>query len=136
MKFSSEKPPNYEVILKTFKVKDTSVVFTYGDTIYGVPEGYNIPQHLYRHEFVHSKQQGDNPAEWWFKYCTDSKFRLEQELEAYSVQYHFVKVNFKRKESDQFLDIISRDLASEIYGNIITPIDAKFRIKRLEYKML
>lgn len=132
MKTSPQKPPNYEEISKHFDVKDKPIVYTYGDTIYNVPEGYVVPNHLMMHEFTHSKFQGDNPEEWWNKYFIDKDFRLEQELSAYAIQYHYARENTTTKNADKLLDMISHDLASEVYGSIISFIDAKFKIKRLE----
>ena|SRR3990167_674920 len=131
MKLSEQKPPNYTQILEHFDVKDKPVVFTFGDCIWNVPKDYKMPEHLLKHEFIHSKQQGDNPQEWWDKYIADPDFRLEQELEAYAVQYKFVKENFKRSHSDQFLDNIAHDLASEVYGSMIGFNEGQTKIKRL-----
>lgn len=131
IKTSTNKPPNYEEILKKFPVKDMPVVFTYGDTLYNVPENYNVPQHLARHEFVHMKQQGEDPAGWWKKYIADDQFRLEQELEAYAVQYKFVKETTSRKRSDHFLDVVAFDLSSDVYGRIISFQDAQTKIRNL-----
>ena len=135
MKTSNQKPPNYEEILKHFDVKDAPVVFTHGDTIWNVPEGYVVPGHLEMHEMTHSKQQGDDPEVWWSKYFTDKEFRLEQELEAYAMQYKFACETTITKNSDRLLDMISHDLASEVYGNIISFSDAKFKIKRLKKQL-
>lgn len=131
MEISTQKPPNYEQILEVFDVKDKPVVFTYGNVLYNVPEGYKVPEHLFMHEKIHSKQQGDNPVDWWDKYMKDLDFRLEQEIEAYAVQYKFVKDTERRKTSDWFLDRIAHDLASEVYGSIIPFEQAKIKIKRL-----
>lgn len=135
MKISKEKPPNYEQILKAFDIADKPVVFTYGDTIYNVPEGYKLPAPLEVHETIHSKQQGDDPASWWEKYISDSKFRLQQEIEAYAAQYKFVKEHFNRKFSDQFLDWVSFDCASEVYGKMTTFQEAHEAIRLLAKKL-
>lgn len=131
MKISKELPPNYNKIKEVFDIEGKPIVFTWGDTIYNVPEGYEVPTHLEIHESIHWKQQGEKPDEWWEKYIKDKEFRMEQELEAYACQYKFVKNTQKRKVSDMFLDSIAHDLASEVYGNLLSFNQAQTKIRRL-----
>lgn len=131
MKTSPEKPPNYEAILKVFDVADKPVVFTYGETLFNVPDGAIVPPHLMVHEEIHMKQQGDDPVGWWDKYLVDKQFRFEQELQAYAAQYKFVFDNTKRSLSDKFLDRFAHDMASEIYGNMCEFHEAHTAIRKL-----
>ena len=133
MKISKEKPPNYETILKHLDVEGQPVVFTYGDTLYNVPDGYTPQEHLLVHERIHTKQQAEIGGAdiWWEKYLTNNNFRLLQELQAYAAQYKFCFDNTRRKISDGFLDKIAHDLASEAYGNIISFNEAQTQIRRL-----
>jgi len=138
MKISHNPPPNLKDIMDVLDIKDKlkDIIFTYGDTIFNVPEGYQIPEHLAKHEFIHSKQQGDDPKGWWEKYLKDKDFRIGQELEAYSVQYKHVKDTQKRKVSDRFLNSVSYDLSSVFYGNIMSFIEAQTKIRRLAKEII
>ena len=120
MKIVKGYPPNYDRIAEQFTL-DSSVIFTYGDTIY-VPGGGDLNKPLIIHESIHSKQQADMGIEkWWKNYFEDEKFRLSQEVEAYRNQF----VAYKGSVHSQvkiavFLNGIAKDLSSDIYGNIIT----------------
>lgn len=128
MKVVIGKPPNYDEIAHHFDLKDHNVVFTYGNTLYN-PGGKEIQEHLMKHEEVHARQQ-TVPHEWWKKYLADSKFRLEQELEAYGEQYKYAsKVLKDRNVLYNFLRRIASDLAGPIYGNVLTQGEAESKIK-------
>lgn len=120
MKIVFDYPPNIEEIQKTFDIKGrNTIVFTYGDTIYNPGKGH-ISEDLMIHESTHSKQQGDDPGGWWMRYLEDRLFRLEQEAEAYQLQYNAFILRYKdRNKRAVFLHKISCDLSSRIYGNII-----------------
>ncbi len=131
MNITKAYPPNYERIISTFPyVKhDSSVIFTYGDTLY-VPNGGEISQDLLTHEKTHTVQQGASPETWWDRYLVDTEFRLSQEVEAYRNQYKsFCKRIADRNKRFTYLHGLARDLSSEIYGGIITYQDATKRIK-------
>jgi len=124
-----EYPPNIKEIRKHFKLKE-GVVFTYGKTIYN-PSGSFIDPSLFHHEWIHTKQQGDDPKGWWDRYLKDERFRLDQELEAYRGQYKTAKKLLgDRNVAHKFLVKIARDLSSELYGNIISFDDAMREIKK------
>lgn len=129
MKIVKDYPPNIEDIRKKFDLKDKSIVFTYGDTLYN-PTGSDIPENLMKHEETHEKQQGKDIKGWWSRYLEDNQFRLEQELEAYRNQYKYVEENGNRETKRDFLKHIARDLSSHIYGNIINFEQAKQLIKQ------
>ena len=77
------------------------------------------------HEQTHTKQQGDDIDGWWDRYLSDFEFRLNQEVEAYHNQYMFLLDNYNRKDRRVILSQISKDLASPIYGNLVTKEKAK-----------
>ncbi len=127
MKVVFEQPPNISQIRK-YLTPHKDVVFTYGDTIYA-PNGVPIPDHLLAHEEVHAFQQA-NPDEWWEKYLTDVNFRLEQETEAYQMQYRaFCKHHKDKNARFRFLHSVTTDLSSKIYGSIISYNAAIIAIK-------
>lgn len=122
-------PPNIEAIAKVFGRKNLKfAVFTYAPTVYS-PNGTNLPPHLVEHEQQHLDQQGDKPQEWWDRYLADPEFRLEQEIEAYQRQYAFSQKYMNRAERRKLLNKISKDLASPLYGSIISIERAKEVIK-------
>jgi len=130
MKIVKAYPPNIETIRAKFTLRPT-VIFTYGDTIYN-PIGGKITEDLMVHEQTHEKQQGDDPAGWWDKYLVDADFRLSQEVEAYRNQYQcyletkcIKNGKLRRVRLSKFLKKISTDLASPIYGNIVTVKEAR-----------
>lgn len=116
------KPPNWEDIVKRFPdVNPDKVVITYGEKIYMVGGGSMYPD-LRAHESVHIIQQREVGADlWWDVYMSDTSFRLEQELEAYRVQYLFKKQEQKdRNKVAQFLTFIAHELASPMYDRMVT----------------
>lgn len=134
MEIKKEYPPNINEITKHFPLT-IDVVFTYGDIIYS-PASLDIPKHLFIHEQTHSKQQLVMGVDkWWSKYFEDSDFRLNQEVEAYAAQYkQFCKDKKNIERQYLFLDLISRDLSSNLYGNLVDYNTAKNLIKSYEVK--
>lgn len=130
MKILETNPPHNirELCEGKFQIEQ-KVVFTYGDTIYNPFKGYVDPA-LEAHETVHSIQQGDDPLGWWNKYFVDSKFRFEQELQAYRVQYDFLKQRIKdRNTLARVLHSLALDISSPIYGKIVELSEAKRLIR-------
>lgn len=130
MKIVREYPPNIDEIRKHFSI-NPSVIFTYGDTIYS-PNGRKLSVDLISHEEVHEKQQGDDPAGWWRKYIDDVDFRIQQEAEAYGMQLRvYTELNcikgsrFREARFFRFLNQLSINLSSPIYGNILSKEEAK-----------
>jgi hypothetical protein len=78
---------------------------------------------------VHIKQQGDNPKEWWDKYLTDKKFRLEQEVEAYGIQFASLKSVVRDDISKQFLTRFAVVLSSPMYGSMLSLQEAESKIR-------
>lgn len=121
MTISQGYPPNYAAIVKAIPaVKlNKGIVFTYGDTIF-MPAGINLVDHLMAHEQEHIRQQTEMGAEkWWAQYLKDPQFRLEQELEAYKVQYQTLQKNHSRQDRRVTLMKIAGDLGGSMYGKII-----------------
>ena len=127
-------PPNYEKVIATFPAveKMHGVVFTYGDIIYYPYQKKAIADHLIVHERTHSRQQGDNPADWWDRYLIDVDFRLSQELEAYRRQYaYYIAKNHNLNDRAWFIDALAGDLSGAMYGNLVTKLEAMEIIKNL-----
>lgn len=129
LKISRLPPPNYEEIKKHFKLSPHTV-FTYGDTIHN-PGGGPISDHLKHHESVHSVQQAEmgGPEVWWAKYLIDPEWRLQQEIEAYREQFKMVSEAANRAGRRKWLSKIAGDLASPIYGDIISKAEAMRQIE-------
>ena len=127
MEVVKDYPPNYKEICDVFAIKNRgSIVFTYGDKLYN-PDGENIADHLMVHEETHRKQQSQTtPQEWWRQYLVDEKFRLEQELLAYRLQYRFMKTKgYPRNYRRDVLNKIAKDLSGPMYGHIVSRNEAK-----------
>jgi len=97
-------------------IKD--ICYTYGDTCYTTSE--RLRTDLERHEMTHTKQQGADPDDWWAMYGRSPKFRYEQELEAYRVQYKYVLAKDGRIKAFEFAKHLARDMSSPMYGDMCT----------------
>lgn len=116
MKIVNEFPPNFEFI-KALNPPKTAV-FPYGDTIFN-PYNQVIYPDIEEHEKVHQRQQGDDPDIWWRRYITDSKFRLNQEVEAYAHQYRYwKKIRATNKELKNILHDLTTLLTNDYQLNI------------------
>jgi hypothetical protein len=129
IKYSSERPPNWDMIFKAFGSAldwDSGVIITYGDTYYAKRPGAD---HIVAHEEVHMNQQANTdggPDAWWNRYFEDTAFRLHQELEAYKIQLRFYRETlmdvarperkFKLRKAEEWMAGI---LSSPMYGNMI-----------------
>jgi hypothetical protein len=128
MKIIQKNPPNFDEIVKTFDISKSEPLFTYAPDIYN-PHKSPISPDLMLHEMVHIKQQGDNPKEWWDKYLTDKKFRLEQEVEAYGIQFASLKSVVRDDISKQFLTRFAVVLSSPMYGSMLSLQEAESKIR-------
>lgn len=130
MKIIKDYPPNYSELKRFFPLDlpDYVPVFPWGDVLYN-PSGNEISPDLMFHEEIHSKQQGDYPEIWWQRYCSDSQFRLEQEVEAYAGQLNFVKRALGSKIAKEFLGCFAKDLSSPLYQLKITYFQAETLIR-------
>lgn len=127
MQIVYDYPPNYKAIAKVFDIKDKpGIVFTYGFELY-VPggKGVEVDRHLMIHEETHARQQTAMGIEkWWEQYLSNASFRLTQELEAYRNQYRSMGSLSLRSRAG-YLDHIVRDLSGAMYGNVVTPEEAR-----------
>lgn len=120
-------PPNIEEIRSRFKLKG-SELFCWGNKIY-VPSGKSVAPQLIAHEKVHCRQQGDDIEGWWSRYLEDAEFRFDQELEAHQVEYKaYCHNGANRGQRRMYLRMMSRRLASAMYGNVCTAKEAKKKI--------
>lgn len=129
LKISNKKPPVWDRLVAHFgpSVRWGKTCVTYGDTCYA---GFPLTPDLEVHELVHVMQQS-NPEAWWDRYLADPAFRLDQELAAYRQQYKFAKTILNNRNTlFKLRDKIARDLASPMYGNIISYADAFKEIAR------
>ena len=131
MKYSDQKPPNWDKLVELFKVDWKNTVVTYGDTIHAIRP---VTPDLEVHEAVHMKQQmATGIAEWWSYYYTDPQFRIAQEIPAYRAQFLFLTRNTAdRNLIFKIQDKLARDLAGTQYGKCITYHDAFAMIGRAQ----
>lgn len=134
---TKQYPPNWLMIkIALPNIEKYKPIFAYGDTIYN-PFERTITKDMEVHESVHTRQQGDTISEWWDKYLLDPSFRLEQEVEAYSVQYVFFKENANNGRLSKWLKSkIAEALSGESYGNLISYNAAESRINKLAKTMI
>lgn len=128
MKTVKSFPPNSDLIQAAL-TPPPDALYCYGDTIYN-PSGKEIPADIHYHEYIHSLQQGDNPDAWWSQYLLDEDFRLDQEIEAYGMQYLFVCKYIDTPAIRKWaLDSMSTALSSESYGRLLTYGQASSKIR-------
>lgn len=160
MQILIEKPPEWIMTgcLNNFRLDLNTTLWTYEDTIYN-PGGFNIPDDLLVHEQTHMIQQAKYAGEgvaylldeghldeikipeqpvvnsadaWWKRYLSDADFRLEQEMQAYGVQYAFFCDKIKdRNKQAKFLVRLADTLASPLYQVAIGQIEARKGIKEV-----
>ena len=125
----NEKPPIYDQIVQAGMNPSLNAIYTYGDTIY-VPSGREVPDDIIAHEETHCDQQGADPDAWWSRYLDDPYFRIQQETEAYAVQYDFICETTKdRNWRDKILRRMATVLSGPTYGNVIGSQSAYSMIK-------
>ena len=138
MQIVNSEPPEWIMkgCLDKFRVNVESTVWTYGDTIYAPGHG-TLPDHIIAHESMHEFQQaayfhqGGKDA-WWRRYLAEPRFRLEQEAEAYGVQYRFFCEHVKdRNRRALFLMQIAGHLSGPLYQVAISPLKARQLIEVL-----
>jgi len=119
-----EYPPNIKELREKFHPRP-GTIFAWDGVIFA-PQGGEIPGHLIAHEETHFRQQRavGGPENWWRQYIDDPQFRLEQEIEAYRAQYA-VAEQMERPVRRRLLASICRDLASAMYGSLISKEEAR-----------
>ena len=117
-------PPNIDEIRARFAVRP-GTIFAYDGVIYS-PAGTDLPGHLVVHEETHFAQQraAGGAEAWWRRYIDDPGFRLEQEVEAYRAQFAVIR-QLPRAERRELLARICKDLASGMYGSLVTKAEAR-----------
>lgn len=128
MRLSTDKPPIYDRARELFGLKDgDNTFFTYADTIYN-PSNAPMPQDLIVHEETHGHQQNMDETVaklWWERYLRDPRFRIEQECEAYAMQYRYIaKLTPNREKRARYLYELGGMLAGPMYGNVVTHTQA------------
>lgn len=136
MKIINENPPAWIMTgcLNQFRVNLDHTFWTYGDIIYNPGKG-TIPDHIIAHEETHMRQQeayeGGKDA-WWKEYLANSRFRMEQEAQAYGEQYKFFcKYRKDRNERSRFLNSICDSFAGPLYQLALTKAQARAMVQVL-----
>lgn len=110
--------PLMEEYKKVFEITKHTI-FAYDGNIY---TNDILPYHLIIHEETHLKQQDDfGLYNWVDNYLTSKEFRLKMEVEAYRKQLASIK---NREFRNVVRLAVSKDLASSLYGNIVSYDDA------------
>lgn len=111
----NEYPPNYAKIqLAGLGGGDT--FYCYDHVIYN-PSGLEITPDIIFHESIHEKQQEQMGADaWWDRYLQHKEFRYQQEIQAYSQQYLFIKTNLGNSAAKEALTEMGFNLRSPVYG--------------------
>lgn len=134
MKISIGQPPIWDEASKLFNLEALGLVtvFTFGDTLYN-PYGARLSRDLIAHEEEHARQQkhDDECAKaWWRRYIDDPAFRIDQEAQAYRVQYKCICSIVKdRNMRARHLHEIATIFSGPMYGNIIKYAEAQILIK-------
>lgn len=134
------RPPVWENIVQTFQIEPRYALFTYGHVIFN-PEHANITDDLLAHERWHVGQQATMAEQgdivkgarlWWGKYLRDPEFRIEQELEAYAVQYEeFCRMQHDRNKQAKMFQAIVGSLSGTLYGKMMTRDEAEKKLTAL-----
>lgn len=94
-----------------------TICFTYGDTCF---TDTPLTKDLIKHESTHTRQQGNNPDEWWDKYIESKEFRYIQELEAYRNQYNYLKTIKGKIKSFNYAVFFAKAMSKPMYGDMCT----------------
>ena len=124
-------PPNLDAIQERFTATkgNLRVIYTYYPHIYVQVEAI-LPDDLMVHEATHLAQQEMHlPALWWDRYLKDDEFLLEQEIQAYGNQLAYALLIGPRARADRLKDQLASDLASDVYGKIISFTKAETAIR-------
>lgn len=119
-------PPNFPELAAFFPT-DAQTCFCYGDTLY-TRSDEELPADVLAHEAVHARQQ-EMPELWWHRYLIDPVFRLDQELEAFAVQYNFVRRHMPRAAKEALFDFADA-LSGPLYQLDIGHMQAELLIRR------
>lgn len=99
MKYSTEKPPMYDICSRYFGADwDKGTIFAYKGTIHAKDPSKITPD-VEAHEVIHLKQQNNTVGgadAWWDMYLQNGNFRLSQEIEAYKAQLQYALEHYDR----------------------------------------
>lgn len=130
LKIKTEQPPNIDLLREHFPIV-RGVLFVYGDTIFN-PDRITIPPAILMHEQVHVQQQTEvDPDKWWAAYIMSEEFRLEQEFEAFEMEYLY-RLGEARNRHDRRAVLVqtAARLASPLYGKLIRRKNAVTALER------
>lgn len=121
--------------LSQFRINVERTFWTYGETLYN-PGGIAIRPDIIAHEEQHMRQQAAiGKDEWWKRYLAEPRFRLEQEAEAYGVQYRFYcKTVGDRNAHARFLHMVAGQLSGPLYQIAVSQQQARTMIEVLAGK--
>lgn len=133
VKILIERPPVWDSVCLAFNILPKNIIFAYGDVIYN-PDNVDLPDHIIEHEKIHLKQHNhnnDDAALWWGKYLREPDFRVDQEAQAYAIQYLYISQFQKdRNKRSRILWDFARILSGPLYNNAINHADATKLIKK------
>ncbi len=106
------------------------VLFAYGGVIYN-PQGITVPPPLLAHEHVHGERQLRwGLDQWWEDYISSTYFRLKEEIPAHIAEARVMySPNPCRRNKMAIVSVISKKLASPLYGGLISRMKARAIIK-------
>lgn len=128
MMISKEKPPNWDKLVELYKVEWGPTVVTWSPNVHCA---WELTGDTLAHENVHIGQQDRiGVEEWWRRFYEDPAFRYEQELEAYRVQYQYLREHVKDRNKLNLEALrLASYLSGEMYDNIVTKEEALKAIK-------
>lgn len=98
-------PPNYPELCKAFDIANRrGVIFCFGPTLYN-PDGVDLDAAILAHEELHSARQAafGGVDLWWRRYLDDRRFRFDEEVPAWSLQYHLTAKDIPNRQQRQRL---------------------------------
>lgn len=129
MKIVNDYPPNITEIRQVLN-PPPNAIFAYDHVIYN-PSDEKIWPDLEEHEKVHFTQQDKLGSAdlWWKRYLLDPDFRLDQELEAYNVQYLYIKSKMPNNKAVKALLTEMASQIATIYGIKLGLAEAESKIR-------
>lgn len=133
IKYISEPPKLYWFLRWIFPDYDfkKGVACAFGDRVYiyggKMEESFQVHEatHLYRQKYSRVYA-----VWWWIKYILSKDFRYREELIAYQNQWDYIKVRCPIRQQWLVLDKLAAQLASPLYGKVVTKEEALASIIR------
>ena len=120
----NSKPAIFDRCEKEFGISWDNTIFAYSPHIHSK---FALTDDLIEHELVHIQQQIKVGVDvWWEAYFDYKKQRLDWEMEAYRVQYQFLKRKNTMNKAQLFdkVNFWASNLSGKTYGNLISLQDA------------